>query len=162
MYTKSVQYSQLLKKVKSLDFDEEPFPEFTLLLMNMHLRGAVGILMTNYLVKLLGNDEQAKEWAPKISNRDWIACYAQTELGHGSDVQSLKTIATFDQATQEFIIHSPDIESIKWWPGELGLSATHGVVMARIITNGKDHGVFPLFIQLRDLKTHKVLPGLEI
>lgn len=162
MFTRSVQMSQLLKKVKSLNFDEAPFPDFALVLTNIHLRGAVGILMTLYLVKVLGNEEQTREWAPKISNRDWIACYAQTELGHGSDVQSLKTIATFDQTTQEFVIHSPDIDSIKWWPGELGLSATHGVIMARLITNGKDHGVYPLFIQLRDLKTHKVLPGLEI
>nr|GMD94230.1 peroxisomal acyl-coenzyme A oxidase 1-like [Ipomoea batatas] len=28
-----------------------------------------------------------------------------------------------------------------WWPGGLGKIATHGVVYARLITEGKDHGV---------------------
>ena len=28
-----------------------------------------------------------------------VGCYAQTELGHGSDVQSLETTATLDKAT---------------------------------------------------------------
>jgi hypothetical protein len=29
-----------------------------------------------------------------------------------------------------------------------------------VITKGKDHGVFPFLIQLRDMQTHKFLPGL--
>lgn len=162
MYGRSFKKSQLLKKIKSLDFDEGEFPDYSLVLLNTHLVGAVGILMTLYLIKMLGTEEQVKQWASKISKREWLTCYAQTELGHGSDVQSLKTIAVFDNKTKEFVIHSPDVESIKWWPGDLGLASSHGIVMARVITNGKDNGVFPLFIQLRDLKTHIALPGLEI
>ncbi|OOK72399.1 acyl-CoA dehydrogenase, middle domain protein [Mycobacterium kansasii] len=30
-----------------------------------------------------------------------------TETGHGSDVQSLETTATYDAATEEFVIDSP-------------------------------------------------------
>lgn len=46
-----------------------------------------------------------------------VGCYAQTEMGHGSDVQSLETIATFDRATDSFILDSPTLTSTKMWPG---------------------------------------------
>ena len=49
-----------------------------------------------------------------------FAAYAQTELGHGSNVRGLETTATFDKDTDEFIIDSPTLSSIKWWPGCFG------------------------------------------
>ncbi|KAK7401198.1 hypothetical protein VNO78_12519 [Psophocarpus tetragonolobus] len=42
-----------------------------------------------------------------------IGCYAQTELGHGSNVQGLETTAMFDPKTNEFVIHSPTLTSSK-------------------------------------------------
>ncbi|MCE1177560.1 MAG: hypothetical protein LWW86_00785 [Micrococcales bacterium] len=35
-------------------------------------------------------------------------CFAMTETGHGSDVQSLLTTATYDRETDEIVVHSPD------------------------------------------------------
>ena len=61
--------------------------------------------------------------------------YAQTELGHGSNVKRLETTATFDKDTDEFIIHSPTISSTKFWPGDLGLIANHATVFAQLIIN---------------------------
>ncbi|EUA33413.1 acyl-CoA dehydrogenase, middle domain protein [Mycobacterium xenopi 4042] len=43
----------------------------------------------------------------KIINLELRGCFAMTETGHGSDVQSLETTATYDAATQEFVIDSP-------------------------------------------------------
>jgi acyl-CoA oxidase len=45
---------------------------------------------------------------------------AITELAHGSDTKRLKTTATYDHSTQEFIINSPGIEAAKCWVGNLG------------------------------------------
>jgi acyl-CoA oxidase len=70
-----------------------------------------------------------------------MGCYAQTELGHGSNVAQLETTATFDQSTDEFVINSPTLTSAKYWPGDLGRFCTHAVVFARLLVKGKDYGV---------------------
>ena len=69
-----------------------------------------------------------------------IGTYAQTELGHGTFLRGLETTATYDPSTQEFIIHSPTLTATKWWPGGLGKTSSHAVVMARLFTQGKEYG----------------------
>ncbi|KAL6953593.1 acyl-coenzyme A oxidase [Sarracenia purpurea var. burkii] len=64
-------------------------------------------------IKGQGTEEQQQKWLPLAYKMQIIGCYAQTELGHGSNVQGLETTATFDRQTDEFIIHSPTLTSIK-------------------------------------------------
>ncbi len=45
-------------------------------------------------MKMLSSEEQLAKWWPLIESYKIIGCYAQTELGHGSNVQSLETIVT--------------------------------------------------------------------
>ena len=49
-----------------------------------------------------------------------LGCYAQTEVGHGSNLQGLQTTATYRPETDEFELWTPTLESCKWWPGTLG------------------------------------------
>ncbi|KGN49757.2 peroxisomal acyl-coenzyme A oxidase 1 [Cucumis sativus] len=109
-----------------------------------------------------GTEEQLQKWLPLAYKMQIIGCYAQTELGHGSNVQGLETTATFDPKTDEFVIHSPTLTSSKWWPGGLGKVSTHAVVFARLITNGRDYGVHGFIVQIRSLDDHSVLPGITI
>ncbi|KAF7307878.1 Acyl-coenzyme A oxidase [Mycena kentingensis (nom. inval.)] len=112
---------------------------------------------------LQANPELLEKYGALILNKGIIGCYLQTELGHGTNVGRLETTATYFPDTQEFDIHSPTLSSTKWWIGALGKSATHGVVQAKLILpGGKDMGPHLFLIQLRDLDTHKVLPGCII
>ncbi|KAF5460160.1 hypothetical protein F2P56_020047 [Juglans regia] len=113
-------------------------------------------------IKGQGTEEQQQKWLPLAYKMQIIGCYAQTELGHGSNVQGLETTATFDPQTDEFIIHSPTLTSSKWWPGGLGKVSTHALVYARLITAGQDYGVHGFIVQLRSLDDHLPLPGITV
>ncbi|CAI8609564.1 unnamed protein product [Vicia faba] len=113
-------------------------------------------------IKGQGTEEQLKKWLPLAQKMQIIGCYAQTELGHGSNVQGLETTVTFDPKTDEFVIHSPTLTSSKWWPGGLGKISTHAVVYGRLITDGQDHGVHGFIVQLRSLDDHLPLPGITV
>ncbi|KAI3707374.1 hypothetical protein L6452_25830 [Arctium lappa] len=109
-----------------------------------------------------GTEEQKKKWLPLAQKMKIIGCYAQTELGHGSNVQGLETTATFDPQADEFVIHSPTLTSSKWWPGGLGKASTHALVYARLIVGGEFHGVHGFIVQLRSLEDHSPLPGITV
>ena len=109
-----------------------------------------------------GTPEQHKLFLEKAQNYEYIGCYAQTELGHGSNVRGLETTATWNGDDKTFTIHSPSLTASKWWIGSLGKAANHAVVIAQLIIDGKSRGPHPFVVQIRDLKTHKALPNIHV
>src|SRR5690606_34183421 len=83
-----------------------------------------------------------------------------TETGHGSDVASIGTTATYDPETEEFVLHTPFRGA---WKQYLGNAARHGVaatVFAQLVTKGVNHGVHCFYVPIRDLETMEFLPGV--
>lgn len=74
-------------------------------------------------------------------------------------MSKLETTATYDPVTEEFVLHSPSITAAKWWPGNLGKSASYAVVMAQLYTKGECKGPHPFIVQLRDSATHMPMRG---
>ncbi|KAM5356940.1 hypothetical protein ACJ41O_003586 [Fusarium nematophilum] len=109
-----------------------------------------------------GTPEQHKLFLEPAQRYEYIGCYAQTELGHGSNVRGLETTATWNPEDKTFTLHSPHLTASKWWIGSLGKAANHAVVVAQLILNGKPCGPHPFFVQIRDLKTHEPLPNIHV
>lgn len=97
-----------------------------------------------------------------LSLTGMVGCFAMTELGHGSNVPGLETTATFDEASDQFIIHTPTVTATKWWIGGAAHSATHSAVFAQLIVKGKNYGTKCFIVPLRDPKTYNTLPGINI
>ncbi|KAK3616982.1 hypothetical protein LTR22_026887 [Elasticomyces elasticus] len=108
------------------------------------------------------SDEQKAIWIPKAERFEIFGSYAQTELGHGSNVSGLETEATFDKENDEFIINSPTLSSTKYWIGTTGVWATHSIVVAKLLIDGKNYGNHLFLTQIRDLDTQRLMPGVEI
>ena len=110
------------------------------------------------------SDEQKEWWLGRAQRLGLIGCYAQTELGHGSNVRGLQTTATFDPDSAngdgEWIMHTPTLQATKWWSTGL-YSSTHAAVYAQMILNGKQMGVHVFMVQMRG-PDFKPLPGIEM
>ncbi|KAL3425818.1 acyloxidase [Phlyctema vagabunda] len=126
--------------------------------------GPYGLHATMFLTTLRdqGTPEQHKLFLEPAEAYKYIGCYAQTELGHGSNVRGLETTATWNPEDKTFILHSPHLTASKWWIGSLGRTANHAVVMAQLIIAGKPYGPHPFVCQIRDLKTHEPLEGIHV
>lgn len=109
-----------------------------------------------------GTPQQQGYWVARCWDGSIVGTYAQTELGHGTFIRGLETTATYDPATQEFVLNSPTLTSYKWWPGGLGHTANYAVVVAQLYTKGECKGIHPFIVQLRDENTHEPLPGIKI
>ncbi|XWS29508.1 hypothetical protein CRYUN_Cryun24cG0035000 [Craigia yunnanensis] len=116
----------------------------------------------------LGTKKHRDKYFDGVDNLDYLGCFAMTELHHGSNVQGLQTIATFDPITDEFIIDTPNDGAIKWWIGNAAVHGKFATVFAKLILPShiskgvSDMGVHAFIVPIRDLKTHQTLPGIEI
>jgi hypothetical protein len=61
---------------------------------------ALGVAAHNSLgtghIHLAGNDAQRRRWLPRLTSGEWLACWALTEPGSGSDAAGLRTTAVRD------------------------------------------------------------------
>ncbi|MBW9204414.1 acyl-CoA dehydrogenase family protein [Mumia sp. zg.B53] len=115
-------------------------------------------------VENLGTQRHHDTYLPRIIDGDLLGCFAMTETGHGSDVQSLETTATYDAATGEFIIDSPTATARKDYIGGAAHDATLAAVFAQLVTAGPgeeahSRGVHCLLVPLRD-DEGRDLPGV--
>ncbi|MFD7156566.1 acyl-CoA dehydrogenase family protein [Kribbella sp. NPDC059898] len=109
----------------------------------------------------LGTERHHERYlADAISGR-LLGCFAMTETGHGSNVQALGTTATYDEATGEFVVHTPAAVARKDYIGNAARHGRMAAVFAQLVVGGQRHGVHCLLVPIRDADG-AALPGVTL
>jgi acyl-CoA oxidase len=109
----------------------------------------------------LGTERHHERYLADIASLELPGCFAMTEDGHGSDVQHLRTTATYDPETAEFVVDTPDDDAHKMWIGNAARDGRMAVVFAQLTVGGEERGVHALLVPIRD-ERGKVLDGVRI
>ncbi len=135
------------------------FMELVLADPSLQIKSGVQWGLFGSAIHQLGTKKHHDRWLRRVMSLELPGAFAMTETGHGSDVASIGTTATYDPATEEFVIHTPFRGA---WKEYLGNAALHGkaaTVFAHLITGGVDYGVHCFFVPLRD-DEGRFLPGV--
>ncbi|MCB5274862.1 putative acyl-CoA dehydrogenase [Arthrobacter sp. SO5] len=136
------------------------FQELVIADPSLQIKAGVQWGLFGSAVMHLGTEEHHTKWLPGIMSLDIPGCFAMTETGHGSDVASIATTATYDAAAEEFVLHTPFRAAWKDYIGNAANDGLAAVVFAQLITNGVNHGVHAFYLDLRDPVTKEFLPGI--
>jgi len=112
-------------------------------------------------IQALGNTDQHARYLPGVMDLSLPGCFAMTETGHGSDVQSVHTTATYDPETGEFVVDTPTESARKDYIGNAARDGRVAAVFVQLYSLGERHGVHAVLVPLRD-DDGEVLPGVEI
>lgn len=135
------------------------YQELVLADPSMQIKSGVQWGLFGAAILHLGTAEHHDKWLPDVISLKLPGAFAMTEIGHGSDVASIGTTATYDPETEEFVIHTPFKGA---WKDYLGNAALHGqaaVVFAQLITKNVNHGVHAFFVPIRT-PAGDMMPGV--
>jgi len=136
------------------------FEELVLADPSLQIKSGVQWGLFGAAIMHLGTERHQDRWLPGAMNLEIPGAFAMTETGHGSDVSAIGTTATYDEATEEFVIHTPFRAAWKDYLGNAANDGVAAVVFAKLITKGVDHGVHAFFVPIRDPETKAFLPGI--
>ena len=98
----------------------------------------------------LGTKHHHDLYIAKLVTGELMGCFAMTETGHGSNVQALGTVATYDADAQEFVITTTREDAWKDYIGNAAAHASLAVVFAQLEVGGASEGVHAFVVPIRE------------
>ncbi|MEV0037043.1 acyl-CoA dehydrogenase [Streptomyces sp. NPDC050804] len=106
------------------------------------------------------DQEPARDLADFLALRR-VGTFLCTEVAHGNDAAALETTAVYDRDRDGFVLHTPHAGAQKFMPNTSPVGGPKsGVVAARLLVDGADHGVFLFLTPLTD--GERALPGVRV
>ena len=109
----------------------------------------------------LGTRKHHERYLREITSLELPGCFAMSESRHGSDVQEVRTTATYDGEAGEFVVDTPNEEDCKDYIGNAARDGRMAAVFAQLVVGGESRGVHALLVPLRD-EDGNVLEGVRI
>jgi acyl-CoA oxidase len=124
----------------------------TIALVDLSLLVKIGVQYGLFggVIRRLGTQRHHQRYLRAAMTMELPGCFAMTETGHGSDVQSIRTTATYDPQRQEFVVHTPDDDARKDYIGNVARDGRMAAVFAQLITGGERRGVHVMLVPIRD------------
>ncbi|QIK73023.1 hypothetical protein G7070_13080 [Propioniciclava coleopterorum] len=98
----------------------------------------------------LGTQWHHETYLPGTMDCSITGCFAMTELGHGSDVQSLETTITYLPDTDEFEVDSPTPTARKAYIGNAAKDGKWAAVFGQLLVAGENQGVHVAMVRIRE------------
>lgn len=98
----------------------------------------------------LGTKYHHEKYLKDIGTLALPGCFAMTETGHGSNVRACETTATYDPATDELIVHSPNVAAGKDYIGNAAAHGQMAAVFCQLHVGGTNYGVHAVLVPLRN------------
>lgn len=112
-------------------------------------------------IYFLGSESQKQQYLPRVASLAAPGCFAMSEVGHGSNVADLETLARWDAEKQRFILHTPSESARKDWAGNAAWHARYATVFAQLEVGAERHGVHAFVVPIRS-EAGDALPGVRI
>ncbi|XP_017740084.1 PREDICTED: peroxisomal acyl-coenzyme A oxidase 1 [Rhinopithecus bieti] len=130
----------------------------------------VGLNYSMFIPTLLnqGTTAQKEKWLPSSKGLQIIGTYAQTEMGHDTllNTQDFNFKMATAEQQERFFMPAWNLEIIGTYAqtemGHVGKTSNHAIVLAQLITKGKCYGLHAFIVPIREIGTHKPLPGITV
>ncbi len=109
----------------------------------------------------LGTRKHHELYLERIASFDLPGAFAMSETSHGSNVQKVQTLATYDPEAGEFVISTPREEDSKDYIGNAARDGQLAAVFCQLEVGGVERGVHCLLVPLRNEKG-KVCDGIRV
>lgn len=109
----------------------------------------------------LGTERHHEQYLRPMADLSLPGCFAMTETGHGSDVQSILTTTTYDPESDELVVHSPSPAARKDYIGGAARDGRLAAVFTQLVVDGENHGVHCVLVPIRD-EAGQPMPGVTI
>jgi acyl-CoA oxidase len=109
----------------------------------------------------LGTERHHRQYLPDVITMELPGCFAMTETGHGSNVQELETVTTYDPDADQLVVHTPTVSGRKDYIGNAARDGRMAVVFTQLVVGGEHRGVHAVLVPIRDA-AGRARPGVTI